>query len=337
MGVLDFLGKQFIDVIEWNESADGIIAYRFPITDQEIQNGAQLTVRETQAALFVNEGKLADLFGPGMYKLSTNTLPILTYLKNWDKAFASPFKSDVYFFSTRLQIDQKWGTPAPITIRDKEFGPIRVGGHGIFSYQLKDPKTFFTKISGTKELYKTSDLEGQLRSTVVTTLASSLGGGEIAFVDLAANQLQLSEALKEKLIPEFEKFGLGLDSFLVQSLSLPEELQKRLDERAGMRMVGDLNSYTQYQTAQSIPLAAKNEGGLAGAGAGIGAGMAMAQAMTQSLGQAAGGTRQSNIGATTEGSEDPIEKLERLHELMKKGIISAEEFEKKKGEILSKV
>jgi membrane protease subunit (stomatin/prohibitin family) len=332
MGVLDFLGKQFIDVIEWNEESDGVLAYRYPMRDQEIQNGAQLTVRESQLALFVNEGKVADLFSPGLYTLQTKTLPILTNLKNWDKAFASPFKSDVYFFSTRTQIDQKWGTATPITIRDKEYGPIRVGGYGIYSYLIKDPKLMFTKISGTRDVYRTTDLEGQLRSIIATFLASFLGTSEISFVDMAANQGQFSEVLKSKLSLEFDKYGLLLDSFFVQSVSLPEELQKRLDERAGMRMVGDMRNYTQFQAAQSIPIAAANEGGVAGAGAGLGAGMAMGQAMSQAFTQSL-----PNSQAAAVGGADQYSTLEKLHDMLKKGILSQEEFDKKKAEILSRI
>ena len=163
MSLRDFLSKQFIDVIDWTEPEDGILAYRYPMQDREIQNGGKLTVRESQYAVFVNEGKVADAFGPGLYTLNTQTLPILTYLKNWDKAFQSPFKSDVYFFSARTQTDQHWGTPNPVTIRDKEFGAIRLRGFGIYSYHLADAKSFYTKISGTRDIYHVTDLEGQLR------------------------------------------------------------------------------------------------------------------------------------------------------------------------------
>ena len=163
MSLRDFLSKQFIDVIEWVEPEDGILAYRYPMQDREIQNGGKLTVRDSQMALFVNEGRVADVFGPGLYTLNTNTLPILTYLMNWDKAFKSPFKSDVYFFSTRLQTNQHWGTPNPITIRDKEFGAVRLRAFGIYTYHVADPKVFYTKVSGTRDIYRVGDLEGQLR------------------------------------------------------------------------------------------------------------------------------------------------------------------------------
>src|SRR6266581_2735234 len=215
MALGDFLRKQFIDVIQWTEPGEGILAYRIPMQDMEIQNGAKLTVRESQMAAFVNEGRMADILGPGLYTLSTQTLPLLTNLMNWDKAFKSPFKSDVYFFSTRLQLNQRWGTSNPITIRDK---------------------------------------------------AASQGG--------------LAEAIAERVQAQFTELGLTLTTLIIENLSLPDELQKRLDELIGMSIVGDLGRYAKFQVAQSIPTAAANPGGgSASVGAGLGAGIAMGQSM----------------------------------------------------------
>src|SRR5712692_8714144 len=166
MALRDFLTKQFIDVIHWTESEEGVLSYRFPMQDMEIQNGGKLTVRESQMAAFVNEGKMADVFGPGLYTLTTQTLPLLTNLMNWDKMFQSPFKSDVYFFSTRQQVNQKWGTPNQITIRDREFGAVRLRAFGIYSWHMSDPRTFHTKVSGTRDTYRVADIEGQLRNTI---------------------------------------------------------------------------------------------------------------------------------------------------------------------------
>lgn len=284
MSFRDFLAKQFIDVIQWTEPEEGILAYRFPMHDMEIQNGGKLTVRDSQMALFVNEGRVADVFGPGLYTLNTNTLPILTYLENWDKAFKSPFKSDVYFFSTRLQTNQRWGTPNPITIRDKEFGAIRLRGFGIFSYHLTDPKTFYTKVSGTREIYRVSDIDGQLRNTIVSRMTDTFAQSNVPFLDMAANQQELGVRIAENLKPVFTDLGLTLDSFVVENLSLPDELQKLLDQKIGMSMVGDMGRYTQFQVAQSLPIAAANEGGgAAGIGVGLGAGMAMAQSMANAI------------------------------------------------------
>jgi membrane protease subunit (stomatin/prohibitin family) len=296
MSLRDFISKQFIDVIDWTEPEDGILAYRYPMQDREIQNGGQLTVRESQTALFVNEGEVADCFPPGLYTLNTHTLPILTYLKNWDKAFQSPFKSDVYFFSTRIQTDQHWGTQNPITIRDKEFGAIRLRGFGIYSYHLQDPKVFYKKISGTREIYGVADLEGQLRNTILAKMTDAFAQSQVPFLDMAANQGALADKIKDQLKPAFVEYGLALDSFLVENLSLPEELQKVLDQRISMNVLGDMGKFTQYQVAQSIPIAAGNEGGGGvGVGAGLGAGVAMGQAMMDAI-------KQSNTGSSAGGA-----------------------------------
>jgi membrane protease subunit (stomatin/prohibitin family) len=290
MSIRDFIAKQFIDVIQWTEPEDGILAYRFPMQDMEIQTGAALTVRESQMALFVDEGKIADLFGPGQHTLTTQTLPVLTYLRNWDKLFQSPFKSDVYFFSTRLQTNQRWGTSTPISIRDKEFGAVRLRAYGIYAFRLSDPKTFHTKLSGTREMYRVADLEGQLRNSILGRITDTFGESSIPFLDMAANQVELGQKVAEQLQPAFTALGLTLDSFVVENLSLPDELQKLLDQRIGMTMVGDLGRYTQFQTAQSIPIAAANEGGTAGAGVGIGAGVAIGQSMVNAMKPPAGAT-----------------------------------------------
>src|SRR5437899_8608790 len=234
-------------------------------------------------AAFVNEGRIADVFGPGLYTLNTHTLPILTYLMNWDKAFESPFKSDVYFFSTRLQVNQRWGTPNPVTIRDKEFGAVRLRAFGIYSYWVSDPRTFHTKVSGTRELYGVADIEGQLRNTIIGRISDAFANSNVPFLDMAANQVALSQKIADFLKPTFTALGLTLDTFVVENLSLPDELQKRLDERIGMNMVGDMGRYTQFQVAQSMPIAAGNEGGVAGIGAGLGAGLTMAQSMMNAM------------------------------------------------------
>jgi membrane protease subunit (stomatin/prohibitin family) len=284
MGIRDFLKKQFIDVIHWTEPGDGILAWRYPMQDMEIQNGAKLTVRESQMAAFVNEGRMADVLAPGLYTLNTNTLPLLTNLMNWDKLFQSPFKSDVYFFSTRLQTNQRWGTAQPVTIRDKDFGAIRLRAFGIYSWRVSDPRTFHTNVSGTKELYRVEDIEGQLRNTIVGRMADTFAESQVPFLDMAANQVELGQRIAEYMRPSFTALGLTLDSFVVENLSLPEELQKRLDQRIGMNMIGDMNQFTKFQVAESLPIAAANEGGgLAGAGVGIGAGFTLAQSMMNAM------------------------------------------------------
>jgi membrane protease subunit (stomatin/prohibitin family) len=281
---MSFFSKQFIDVIQWTEPEEGILAYRYPMEDMEIQNGGKLTVRDSQMAIFVNEGRIADVFAPGLYTLNTQTLPILTYLMNWDKAFKSPFKSDVYYFCTRLQINQRWGTPTPITVRDKDFGMVRMRAFGIYSYRISDPRLFYQKISGTRDIYKVADLDGQLRNTIIGRMTGLFANSGVPFLDLAANQTEMSQRMREETQAVFGELGLALDSFVVENVSLPDELQKLLDQRIGMNMVGDMNKYTQFQVAQSLPIAAGNEGGgAAGIGVGLGAGMAMAQSMVNAM------------------------------------------------------
>jgi membrane protease subunit (stomatin/prohibitin family) len=279
----DFLSKQFIRVIAWNEPENGILAYRYPMRDLEIENGGQLTVSESQMAAFVNEGKIADVFGPGLHTLTTRNLPLLTDLMNWDKAFQSPFKSEVYFFSTRQQIDQKWGTATPITIRDKEFGAVRLRCYGIYSYRISDPRAFFDQISGTRDSYFVGDLEGQLRDTIIACMTEVFASSDLSFLDMAANHTVLSEKVVEQMKPVLAKLGLELDQFVVENVSLPEELQKVFDQRIGMNMVGDLGRYTLYSAAESLDLSAANTSGAAGMGMGLGAGAAVAQVLSNAL------------------------------------------------------
>jgi membrane protease subunit (stomatin/prohibitin family) len=283
MSIRSFLEKQFVDVIQWNEPEDGILAVRYPMADMEIQTGGQLTVRESQMAAFVNEGKIADVFGPGLYTLNTRNLPLLTDLLNWDKRFESPFKSDVYFFSTRLQMDQRWGTPTPITFREKEFGAARLRAYGIYSYRIADPRVFFANVCGTREVYSVADLEGQLRDTVVARITDVIAPAEVAFLDMAAHQAELAGKVAALFRTSCAALGLALHSFVIENLSLTEELQKVLDQRIGMNMAGDLDRYTQFQAAHALRDAAANPGGAAGAGVGLGAGVAMGQAMMNAM------------------------------------------------------
>ena len=283
MSLISFLAKQFIGVIEWNEPQDGILAFRYPMRDLEIQSGGQLTVSESQVAAFVNEGKIADTFGPGLHTLNTRNLPVLTDLMNWDKDFESPFKSEVYFFSTRLQMDQKWGTATPITIRDREFGAVRLRCFGIYSYRIADPRVFFNQVSGTRECYFAADLEGQLRDSILAHIATVFVNSGLPFLDLTANQAVLAEKIVELMKPAFAALGIELNQFVVENISLPDELAKVLDQRIGMNMVGDVARYTQYAAAESLDLAAANTGGGAGVGMGLGAGAAVAQVLSASL------------------------------------------------------
>ena len=344
MALMDFIKKQFIDILQWTEEGDGTLAWRFPMAGMEIQTGATLVVRESQMALFVNEGQVADVFGPGTYKLTTQTLPVLTYLKNWDKLFQSPFKSDVYFFSTRQQIDQKWGTPQPITIRDKDFGAVRLRAFGNYAYRVADPKLFHGEISGTRESYPAADLDGQLRGLVLQNISNAIASSGVAFLDLAANQLMFADALARELAPAFEKLGLKLEAMTVQNLSLPEELQKVLDQKIGMGMVGgDMGRFMQYQTAQAIPKLAEGVGqgggGVVGDAMGLGAGVAMGQVLAQNLQAGLAGSAAPAAPAAPVGvrPDEVMATLEKLAELKAKGILTQEEFDAKKAELLKKL
>ena len=348
MALMDFIKKQFIDIIQWTETGDGTLAWRFPMAEMEIQNGASLTVRESQVAVFVNEGKVADVFGPGTHTLTTRTLPVLTNLRNWDKLFDSPFKSDVYFFSTRVQTGRKWGTPQPVTIRDKDFDMVRVRAFGMYSYRIADARRFFSEISGTRETFTREQVEDQLRGILMATMATSLGGANVAFLDMAANQALMASQVRKDLEPAFARYGIGLDEFNVASVSLPEELQAALDARisAGMKggLAGEkLQGYTQFQVASSIPLAAQNEGGAAGLGATLGAGLAVGQAMAQGMAgafapaagaPAAGAPAASAPAAAQDAPED---RLAKLKSMLDKGLISQADYDGAKAEILKKL
>ncbi len=344
MALMDFIKKQFIDIIEWTEAGDGTLAWRFPMQDREIQNGGSLTVRESQVAVFVNEGKVADVFPPGRYTLTTATLPVLTYLQNWDKLFKSPFKSDVYFFSTRQQIDQRWGTTQPVTIRDKDFGAVRLRAFGNYSYRIADAKLFHTEISGTRDTYTAADLDGQLRGLMLQHISDAVASSGVAFLDLAANQVEFAKALMEATQPSFTAIGLKLEGVTMQSVSLPEELQKILDQKIGMGMVGgDMGKFMQYQTAQAIPKfaegAAGGGGGVVGDAMGLGAGVALGQVMAQQLSQGLHGGAQVAAAAAPVGvkPDDVMATLEKLGELKTKGILTQEEFDTKKAELLKKL
>lgn len=347
MAIMNFIKKQFIDIVQWIEDDGDTMVWRFPMADFEMQYGASLTVRESQVAVFINEGKVADVFGPGMYKLNTQTLPVLTYLQNWDKLFESPFKSDVYFFSTRQKINRKWGTPNPVTIRDTDFGMVRLRAFGIYAFHLIDPKLFHTTISGTLERYTTDQLEGQLRNTIVACISDIFGESGVPFIDMASNQIEFGNALKAKVDPLFASYGLALDSLAVQNISLPEELEALLDKRIAVNMMGGMSGYTRLQTAEAIPLAAQNEGGLAGIGAGVGVGFGIGQQVAASMAEVISPAGGAILPALTSGSptsaaasvspDEIIITIEKLYGLVRKGILSQAEFDAKKTELMKKL
>jgi membrane protease subunit (stomatin/prohibitin family) len=284
MGIFDALKSEFIQIIEWLDDSSNTLVYRFPIHDQEIKMGAQLTVRENQVALFVNEGEAADLFKPGRYELSTQNIPILTTLRGWKYGFDSPFKAEVYFFNTRLFTDLKWGTQNPVMMRDAEFGMIRMRAFGTYATRIADPKEFFRTIVGTQHLTTTDDILGQLRSTIISHLSDIVAESKIAALDLASSYRELSDLAMKELAPSFASYGLELSRFNIDNVSLPEEVEAAIDQRTKIGVLGDrMGQYAQMQSAEAIKVAAANPGGLAGAGAGLGAGMAIGQTMAGAL------------------------------------------------------
>jgi len=284
MGIFDFIKSQFIEVIEWTDMEQDELVFRFPVQGKEIKMGAQLTVRESQAAVFVNEGQIADVFQPGRHTLSTENMPILTKLKSWKYGFNSPFKAEVYFISTRQFTGQKWGTTRPVMMRDQDFGLLRLRAYGIFSYKVNDPETFLKELFGTSGSFKTADINEQLTRMAVSSLSDLLAESQIPALDFSMHYDELSMEGRQKLQPKFNDYGFKLVSFTIENISLPEDVEKAMDKRTSMGVVGDLNKFTKYQTAEAIREAANNEGGgLAGAGAGMGAGAAMAHSMMGSM------------------------------------------------------
>jgi len=286
LALKDFVRSQFIEVIEWLDDSGDTIVYRFPVQGQEIKMGARLTVREGQFAVFVSEGHIADVFNPGLHTLSTRNLPVLTKLRAWKHGFNSPFKAEVYFVSSRQFTNQKWGTSNPVMLRDAELGPIRLRAFGIFSFKVHDPAVFMKEIAGTEGHFTTDEINGQLKRLTVSGFSDLLAESNIPAFDLASKYDELSAKAQAKLDPEFKSHGLTLSKFYVENISLPPEVEEMVDKRASMGVAGDLNRFTQFQTAKAIESAAENPGGgAAAAGVGIGAGVAMGQLMMGAMGQ----------------------------------------------------
>jgi membrane protease subunit (stomatin/prohibitin family) len=293
MGLLDNIkqqiGSQFIEIIQWLDDTNDSLVYRFPVYNQEIKMGAQLTVRENQVALFVNEGKAADLFTPGRYELSTQNIPILTTLRGWKYGFQSPFKAELYFFNTRLFTDLKWGTTNPVMMRDSEFGMIRLRAFGTYAMKIADPKLFFNTVVGTQGLTTADEITGQLRSIVLSKLSDAIAESKIPALDISSKYDELSAFGRGRIGPEFGSFGLELSKFFIENVSLPEEVEAAIDQRTKLGVLGDrLGQYTQLQAADALKVAAANPGGVAGVGVGIGAGVAMGQVMGTAFGMGGG-------------------------------------------------
>ena len=290
MGLMNFIRGEFIDVIEWVDETNDTLLWKFPRFQNAIKNGAQLTVRESQMAIFMDEGKFADVYGPGRYTLTTQNMPLLTTLRSWKHGFNSPFKVDVIFVNTKQFLNQKWGTKQPILLRDPEFGPIRIRAFGSFAFRVdEDPKTLITEIAGTNPDFTTEEISVQIRNFIVTRFTDAVAESKLPVLDMASNLNEYSEKIQEILKPSVSQYGLKLTTFLVENISLPEAVQEALDRRASMGIIGkeNMGTYTQMQFADSM-----GKGGEAGAAAqmaqsmmGMGMGMAMAGQMTGGFGQ----------------------------------------------------
>jgi len=281
MALFDKIRGEFIDIVEWLDPTQDTLVHRFERYDNEIKYGAKLVVREGQMAVFIDQGQIADVYKPGMYTLETQNMPILTTLKGWKYGFHSPFKAEVYFCSTRQFTSLKWGTPGPVTMRDKEFGAVRVTAFGIYSIKIKDPAVFIREIVGTDGNFTTDSIEDNLRGKIGMRIKESMPELGIPVLDLESKVVTLGGILKDKIAPGFDGFGLELTEVQVQDIGLPEEVEAAIDKSGAMRAIGDMRTFTQYQTGVSIPDAANNPGGLAAAGAGVGMGFAMMGQMTQ--------------------------------------------------------
>ncbi len=311
MGLFDKIRGEFIDVIEWVDDGAETLVHRFPTYNREIQMGSTLVVRESQQAVFVYRGQIADVYGPGDYKLVTDNMPVMTTLQHWTTGFNAPFKAEVYYFNTRQFTDLKWGTPNPITLRDAEFGVLRLRAFGNYSMRVADPEKVMKELSGTAERFGVEDVSAQLRSAIITRFTDFIGESQIPFLDYAANLHNFSEALTEPMREEFAHFGLALEKFFIMNVSLPPEVEKVLDQRSSMAAVGDMDAYTKYQVASSMPEAMKagGDGGLAGAGVGAGLGLAVGQTLAGALGQQPGPPAQAAAPAPSAGGAPAAQKI----------------------------
>jgi len=342
MGLMDWGKAQFIEIIEWLDDSNDTLAWRFPVRDQEIKNGAKLVVRESQEAVFVNEGQLADVFKPGTHTLTTQNLPVLADLKGWKYGFESPFKAETYFTSTKLYNDLKWGTSNPIMMRDADFGMLRIRAFGIYSLKVADSGTFLKQLVGTNGVYTVEDISEQLRKTIMSRFTDTLGESKIPALDLAAKYDELSDLVRQKLQDEFKTMGLELSKFFVENISLPEEVEAMMDKRTSVGMMAPvMGAYTQMQVADSIPLAAQNPGGVAGMGMGVGLGFGMGNMMGQQMGAATGQMAQASFPAgaapaPAAPAKSLKDELTELKELFDGQLITQAEYDTQRAAIMKK-
>jgi len=339
MGLFRFVKNELIEVIDWVENDRDTVIWKWPHDKNNIKYGANLTVRESQTALFVNEGTIADVFEPGRFELVTQNMPLLTSLRNWKTGFNSPFKVDVYYLSTRQFTGLKWGTPNPIILRDPEFQQVRVRAFGVYFVRVKNPELFFKEFAGTASVLRVQELEDQLRELVSPKFAEAIAKSGVSVMDMVANYTELGDKIAPMLQEDFEPFGLELTKFQISSTTLPKEVEEFYDKMTNMNMVKDMNKFQQFQSAQAIENASKNPGG-AGEGLGMGMGFGMANMMMQQQQQQMSQQNQntSNQSNTPAMSRDEVMKLLKdLGELKLAGILTDEEFDSKKAELLARL
>ena len=303
MGLWDKLRGQLIDIVQWTEDRPDTLVHRFERQDNEIKNGAKLVVREGQAAVFVREGKLADVLRPGTHTLDTKNLPILSTLLGWKYGFESPFKAEVYFVTTRVFTDQKWGTKNPIMLRDPEFGPVRLRAFGTYTFRVADPGKLILEVVGTDGHFASGEIFEQLRNMIVARFSDGLGESKIPMLDLASQYDELGRFMTGRIAPEFESYGLAIDKFMVENISLPPEVEAALDKRSSMGVIGNLNAFTQFQAANAMTDAAKNPGGAAAGGMGMGMGVIMAGQLGQAM---AGGAGSAGAQGAAQSAPPPL-------------------------------
>ncbi|MCB0835222.1 MAG: SPFH domain-containing protein [Bacteroidetes bacterium] len=336
MGLFDFIKGQFIDVIEWVDYHRDVLVWKYPDQDKEIKMGAQLTVRESQAAILINEGKMADVFEPGRHELTTRNMPVLTTMKSWKYGFDSPFKVDVYFFNTRQFTDNKWGTPSPVTIPDSKFGQVEFRAFGSYNFRINDFETFFKEIAGTNPVVTLDAVHGMLRGKLVdrfTEIVAEMAENNFSFVQMQANKTEFVQALLPRISDYFASFGMELTDFSIQSITLPPELQEYLRKNTQMNMVGDMQRFTQFQMANALEKSAENPSG-GSPGLDMGAGLAMGQMMMNQMNQ----QNQQNQNPQNNSSKDDImDTLKKLGELKQAGLLTDDEFNAKKKELLDRL
>lgn len=323
MGIFDFLKNELLEIIEWREQDQNVVVWKFPDKNCDIKYGAQLTVRDSQSALFLNEGQIADVYYPGRYQLVTENMPVLTTLKSWKYGFESPFKADVYFISTRQFTNLKWGTPAPIILRDPQFKQVRVKAFGVYFIRIKDPKVFFKEFAGTAPIMYAEQLEDALRDIVSPKFAEALAEAQISVLDMVSNYTEIGEKIKPLLVNDFDLLGLELVKFQVSSTSLPPEVEEFYDKMTNMNMVDNMDEYSKFQQLNALEKAAENGGN---------SGLIMTNMVMSNM-----NNNPLNTPPKQESREDILKTIKELGELKQAGILTEEEFNTKKKELLAKL